>query len=840
MLYTKESTREIIFPLGGIGTGCIGLAGNGRLVDFEIFNRPNKGSDNSFTHFAVRVKDAEGNVAARVLNTDVTKDLTGQYLGRHYSGYGFGPLNTSMCGFPHFRNGEFLGEFPIAALTLRDDDFPLAVRLEAFNPLIPLNPDDSSLPAAFFDVTLENIGDRPLTVGAAFSVANPFSHGTNACLSLGDRPAIFLKNTDQRPDEYGYGDLTLASDATDAHPAPYWYRGGWQDGIATFWREFSSGEPLLCRDYREPGQKDVATLAIDRPLAPGEKTRVRFLLSWNAPVNRNDWTPPPADGSYPTWRNYYATLFEDSAATADYALRHYDRLYEATRLFRDTLFSSTLDPAVLDAVSSCLAVLKSPTVWRLEDGSFYGWEGVHEKAGSCEGTCTHVYSYAYALCFLFPSLERSIRELEFRHSVLENGEMHFRLQLPPKMTKDVGFPCADGQFATVFKTYREWKISGDDAWLTRHYPTVKRLLSYAFSKENPYAWDADGDGVLEGRQHHTLDMELFGPSAWLQGMYLAALRAAERMAEHCGDAAFAATCRALFEGGYAFTKEHLFNGRYFIQKIDLHDKTPTERFDCPNYWNEETGEIKYQIGEGCAIDQLLGAFHADLLGLGDIFDREQVDTALSFMADHNFKESMRGFANPWRIFALNDESGAIICDYPEGAYKPTIPIAYCEESMHGFEYAFATLLCSRGHIEEGLRSVRSIRARYAGHNRNPWNEIECGSNYARSMAAFALLPILSGMTFDLSRGEIGFAPRVAGDTFRCLFSLGTGWGRYEESPNASSLTLLGGHLTLTAFACPHAEGATRLVIDGREVDFRHEGGAVLFPRTEIRQSILVE
>ena len=40
MIYNK--VKNISFPLGGIGTGCIGLAGNGELNDWEIFNRPNK------------------------------------------------------------------------------------------------------------------------------------------------------------------------------------------------------------------------------------------------------------------------------------------------------------------------------------------------------------------------------------------------------------------------------------------------------------------------------------------------------------------------------------------------------------------------------------------------------------------------------------------------------------------------------------------------------------------------------------------------------------------------------------------------------------------------------
>ncbi|MBQ7901010.1 MAG: hypothetical protein IJ365_03470, partial [Clostridia bacterium] len=74
---------------------------------------------------------------------------------------------------------------------------------------------------------------------------------------------------------------------------------------------------------------------------------------------------------------------------------------------------------------------------------------------------------------------------------------------------------------TVIKCYREWKISGDNKWLRDNWQSIKKVLEYAWSSENPDRWDANKDGVMEGRQHHTLDMELFGPSSWLEGMYLA-------------------------------------------------------------------------------------------------------------------------------------------------------------------------------------------------------------------------------------------------------------------------------------------------------------------------------
>ena len=78
--------------------------------------------------------------------------------------------------------------------------------------------------------------------------------------------------------------------------------------------------------------------------------------------------------------------------------------------------------------------------------------------------------------------------------------------------------------------------------------------------------------------------------------------------------------------------------------------------------------------------------------------------------------------------------------------------------MHGFEYAFAGLLISEGMVEEGISVVKAIRDRYRGFNRNPWNEIECGSNYARSMASFALMPIFSGFQFAMQDRMLGFHP----------------------------------------------------------------------------------
>lgn len=840
MKYQNDQTREISFPLGGIGSGSIGLAGNGRLIDWEVFNRPSKGSINGYSHFAIKAL-RDGKPITYSLNGDWNKDLMGQYKQQEFCGYGYGPATQTMCGFPHFRKAVFEGEFPVATIHFSDDAFPANVRMTAFNPMIPNDPDASSIPAAFFSFDVTNTTSDTLSYQLAFAVGNPYKESRNASSFENGIHAITLTHADTPTDSPAYGDMTLSTDADTVYTQTYWYRGAWQDGITTYWNEFNHVEPMKERLYDTTGAYDHATLVAEVTLAPGETKNVRFVLSWNSPNCYNYWSEyKDENGEHVKWKNYYATLFENSAASAAYALSNWDSLLRRTLRFKDILHSSTLPAAVIDAASSNLSVLHSPTVLRLEDGSFYGWEGVHEGSGSCEGTCQHVWNYAYALCFLFPSLERSIRDLEFKYSTAPDGRMGFRLTLPVGREMTGFRACVDGQMGAVIKTYREWKLSGDTEWLKKHWENVKKVLEYAWSPDNPDAWDADKDGVLEGRQHHTLDTELLGPSSWLQSMYMAALKAASEMADFLGEPEKSAEYRDLFEKGKKFTKENLFNGKYFIQQIDLKNKGLSDRFGASDFfWNNETEELKYQIGEGSSIDQMLGQWHADILGLGDLFDPAQIDSALCEMMKNNYKPNMRAQANTWRVFSLNDEAGSVICVYPEGSRKPKISIPYCEETMTGFEYSFAGLLCARGKLEEGVAVAGAVRDRFNGQKRNPWNEIECGSNYARSMASFALVPILSGFSFDLPHEHLGFAPHLP-QPFHTLWSVEGAWGQIEVDTDKTVLTLCEGAIRLSSFGVPNYETVSRVTVDGAPVDFTYADGVVKLASVNVTETLCVE
>jgi non-lysosomal glucosylceramidase len=838
--YKHQKTSEISFPLGGLGTGCIGLAGNGRLIDWEMANKPNKKSLNGISHFAVKAEKAGKLVDARILHGDLAPPYSGGF-----DSFGQGPRHNNLAGLPHFQNHSFRGEFPFAEIEFSDPVFPGEIKLFAFNPLIPSNEKDSGLPAAFFEMELKNNGPDSLDYTVVGVLSNPAGQKSpvNAVEHSEGRTMLRLASTatDEGP---GQGEMILATDATSVSYQEYFYRGHACDDLQMYWNELTGSPRFKNRTYAPGkvthtwGDRDAGLIAARVALAPGESTVVRFILSWHFPNVKNDWDSEADERAKKAsiknlWKNWYATEWKDARAVTIYAFEHWETFLRDTIEFHDALYRSTLPPVVLEAVSANISILKSPTVSRLEDGTFYGWEGVNMSTGSCEGSCTHVWNYAMALPFLFPRLERSMRDANYRYNVDAIGGSHFRLRLPLGLHNDKNSfrPCADGQFGDVIKTYRDWKISGDTKWLSALWPQIKKAMAYAWSSENSDRWDPEKTGVLWGRQHHTLDSELFGPNSWLTGFYLGALKACAEMGLHLQDRPFAEECRDLFQRGKLWVDENLFHHNYYGQKLDLKNRKLLAAYDGGDnqaalfegkitdaYWSEEAGEIKHQIGEGCGIDAVVAQWHANLCALGDLFDPEKVKATLRSIFAHNFENSSRALVNPWRSFRLNDEAGVAICAWPAGSVRPAITLPCATESMTGFEYAFAALLIQNGMMEEGVACVKAVRDRYDGEKRNPWNEFECGSNYARAMASYSLLNAFSGFEFDGIRHRLGFRPPTALERFQCFWSLDSAWGEVEITPDSLRLVIARGQIMLHEFLAPFIP--SRVEFQGRDLNFK--------------------
>ncbi len=763
--FTGEALREIAFPLGGIGTGCVSLGGRGQLRDWEIFNRPNRGYRPEFT-FATLRAEAEG-------AEPVVKVAESPPLPPYSSSHGSARANGE--GFPHLAAGTFRGEYPFAWLDFRDEDVPLKVSLEAFNPFIPGNAEDSGLPVAVLTYRLENTSGQPVKALLVQTLQNvvgyrragraqnsDFGGNRNVFRSSHGLNAMVLSSEKYPPDSPRHGTMVLATRAPEVTYTGNLGSGAGFDTGHRFWDAVAGRGEFDDTDQAGPtedGETAICALGARVELRPGDTVQIPFLLAWHFPnyeFARHRWGDEE-EAELPRWKNYYATRFEDAWEVVCYANEDLERLREQTLTYHDALFGSSLPACALDAASSQTSTLKSPTCLRLEDGTFYGFEGCSPTAGCCPGSCTHVWNYQQALPFLFPELERSMRTADYRYNLREeDGRMCFRIGLPPGTSHWEFHAAADGQLGGMMKTYRDWLICGDEQWLRELWPAVKKALSYAWKQ-----WDVDRDGVPEGEQHNTYDIELHGPNPLIGAFYLGALRAAEEMARRLGEDEQADSYRELYEKGSRKMDELLFNGEYYIQKYDP-EKVHTQQF-----------------GRGCLSDQMLGQWLAGICDLGYLLEPDHVRSALLSVFRYNWRPSLSDHANPQRIYALDGEAGLLMASWPRGD-RPLIPTRYCDEVWTGIEYQVASHLITEGCVEEGLAIVKAARDRHDGRKRNPWDEPECGSHYARAMSSWGLILALSGYFCSVAEGLMRFAPRVRREDFRVFWSNDPAWGTFSQ------------------------------------------------------------
>jgi uncharacterized protein (DUF608 family) len=762
--FRGRNSAQVAFPIGGIGTGTVSIGGRGDLRDWEIFNHPGKGKLLPMTFFAIWAQREEDRPVTKVLEGPIQPPYTGSH--------GFD--RRMVPGLPRLRDALFHGEYPFAWVHFDDPDLPVKVSMEAFNPFIPLNDRDSGIPVAIIRYHVENISDKPVRISIIGSLMNAigynghgqiggpgggwFGGNLNSFRRDGRLVGLMMTSSKYPEDDPAFGSMALTSWWEDETThTPRWSRAGWFDELQQFWDDFTEDGRLepLPEEPSPEGRTDVGSFGLLKTLLPGESAPLTFAISWYFPVRVNEWNREEAVRGKPL-RNFYATIFQDAWHVAKYTFENLERLESETRKFHRALFESTLPPYVLDAVSSQASIIRTNTCFRTDDGKFHAFEGCSEEVGCCPMNCTHVWNYEQALAYLFPQLERTMRETDFLFNTDKEGHMAFRTLVPLGLARWGFKPAADGQMGCIMKLYREWQLSGDDEFLRKLWPAAKRALEFAWK-----GWDADRDGMMEGEQHNTYDIEFYGPNPMMGTLYLGALLAGAKMAEAMGEKEKAKEYLNLFEKGRRKLDDLLWNGEYYVQK------------------HEEVMTRKYQFGEGCLSDQMLGQWFAHVVGLGYLLPPERVKSAISSVYRYNFKEDLFNHSNCQRTYALQDEKGLLLCSWPHGG-RPPFPFPYSDEVWTGIEYQVAAHLIYEGMLLEGLSIVKAVRDRYDGERRNPWNEIECGDHYARAMSSWSMLLALSGYTYSAPQKAICFAPRFRPHNFRSIWTTGSGWGVFSQ------------------------------------------------------------
>lgn len=799
MTTTHDNThRFVAMPLGGIGTGHVAIGADGGLRQWQLHNIGNHHGDLPGSFFAVRANVVEPPLAdVRVLQA---RPVDGPHT----------PL-VDDDALPDWqrdlatRRGvdatTFRATYPVARVDFHDAVLPVEVSLEALNPMVPLDEATSSLPVVMAAFTLTNTGDvfTHGFLGAALQnavgydgvtpvdgVSAPcYGGNVNRVRRANGWTHVLLENPSLPAAHAGAGQMVLAAD----HPlAPVHLRWADPEEFVAFLRgrgqghwldratdvpwlaDAQPGAPASSSEPSAAGRTWNAGLAVPFGLAPGESATVRFLVTWHFPNRYVDFAhfgpAHPEWGPTQFWLgNHYTQAHEDAYDVARDVETRWDSLVGQTKAWTGVLEESSLDDLWTEHLAAQAAIVRSPSCFRTADGRFYGFEGVQGQStmghsgdvgGSCPLNCTHVWNYAQGMARLFPGLERSMRETEISVMQAPSGALPHRVIVPTYLPQlwDVAIggpdePALDGMLGSVLKHYREVRQGAGLDWLAGQWQGLVRLVDHVRR-----TWDPQGTGVLRGVQPSTHDIDLRGVNPFMGTLWLAALRAGEEMARLLGDER-ADEWHALFERGSAAYDEAMFDGEHFVQVLEP---------DEPRRFQWETGVLA---------DQLVGQWWAHVLGLGYVLPREHVVTALRTVVRTNLRTGFRDFVHPYRVFADADDTGLLMCSWPEGG-RPAEPTRYADEVWTGGEYQLAAHCFYEGLPDEGTAVVEALWRRYDGTRRNPYDEIECGDHYVRALAGWSVLDAASGQSWDAVTQRLAVDGARVGASWPVITS--AGWG----------------------------------------------------------------
>ena len=801
--YDQDHLLNIALPLGGIGTGTVSLGGRGELRDWEIMNKPGKGfsathadkpAGNQAPFFAIYVKP-QGKDA-------MTKAILGPVAESEYeSATGY---SVNQHGMPRFSSASFDAAYPLGQVNLKDETLPVTVKVKGFNPFVPGDADVSSIPIAVLQYEVTNLTNAPMEVAVCGTMRNfvgvdgsRFHHTWTGRAPYGSKKnintyrensnvkGIYMTSDEVEKNDRAWG--TIALTTKEREGVSYRrssIRNDWENAILNFWDDFSSDGELTDKDVLVDNDP-MASLAAKKTIPAKSTQTFTFYITWHFP-NRLDWNNGSVDYRGEIVGNYYTTKYKDAWDVIEKEAANMVEYEQRTIKFVKAFLSTDIPEVVKEAALFNLSTLRCQTVFRLPSGHLMGWEGTMDEVGSCYGSCTHVWNYETATSFLFGDLAMTMRDVEFTIATKENGKMMNRVNLPLESNAGIDHvAAADGQMGTIMRFYRDWMLSGDMDFLKKYWPKVKAAMSYAWIEKG---WDGNQDGVQEGKQHNTMDVDYYGPNPQMQFWYFGALKASAEMARAMKDKAFADKCEKIFEKGTQWVDANLFNGEYYEHKI-----TDPATFEFLNMGNPNVEVPRFQLGSGCLVDQLVGQYMAHVLGLGYLAQKDNIKATYKAIMKYNYLDNFGNHFNNMRSYVMAQESGLLMGSYPKGRLQ--VPFPYFSEAMTGFEYAAAIGMLYEGQIDEGLKCIKSIRDRFDGRRRNPFNEPECGHHYSRAMASWSGVLALTGFHYSGVEQAMTFTSKPG--TY--FWSNGHAWGVCKIENDKATLHVLHGNIAIKQF-----------------------------------------
>jgi uncharacterized protein (DUF608 family) len=541
-------------PLGGLSTGCLDVDVNGTLGFCSIFNGYPRQPKLAQPFLGLSVGDQVWVAATKevvdggLLKSCIEPGRDPYYPERQTNKTFWHALREPMTGVRPMKALRYWGHYPIADITY-ESDAPVALQLRAWAPFIPGDVKNSDVPAAMFEVELENSSEQEQRGAVALSFDAPLQDVVRANYhqrqGFVGPPPVFSRR-DVAGGSRGvivsyqhsaYAMVALSGDVP--------VRTGGALGETT-WADIAHALPPAADNQAG------ASLAVDFKLQPHERKTVRFMLAWSVPTWGETGT---------VWKRMNAKTFPTVQDVVAYMEQHHESLLRRIIAWQEAIYASREYPVWLrDSLVNSLALIAESGYYAQPTGPLADWCGKEGLFGmiECPRACPQIECIPCSwygnmpIVYFFPGLARTTLE-GYRQYQREDGAAPFCFGPQSDMWQANNNHAHDNQIMLngvcyVDMVYRLWKRTGDQKLLERFYDSVKRSTTLtATMGERPYevVGFPPGDAQTEWWE----GWPWTGIATHAAGMHLSNLLAAKQMAEAMGDEAFARQCREWFKRG---------------------------------------------------------------------------------------------------------------------------------------------------------------------------------------------------------------------------------------------------------------------------------------------------
>lgn len=333
--FMPYNTPGLGIPLGGIGAGSFMINqsgsfgpwffGGARSTSYEVRSTPQA---------ALHVREEiGGHAATKTLVTAGPQDETLPSV-RDWADppAGWNALETGEA--------EYAALYPFGWMDYELEGFSTDVSMRFYSPIVAGEEKRSSLPVAYFDVSIANPTDESADVSAMFTMPNVAGHEGRA-------PETVREGLDSSfRAENGISAVTLSSDSDENTPDAYaseWTiaaapMDGAEVSYVTSWDAEGDGSDVYAPFADDGALPDGAlddsasagAISVSATLAPGESRTIPFALSWDFPQVAF------ADDNTVWMRRYTEFYGARTTETNDYAPGSYP-FHQSFEIARDAL-----------------------------------------------------------------------------------------------------------------------------------------------------------------------------------------------------------------------------------------------------------------------------------------------------------------------------------------------------------------------------------------------------------------------------------------------------------------------------------------------------------------------